>query len=475
MGVIINRPVLERLHQGYQSLSIALSALEYSIKYADPKILVNRTVKLKDSKLVLKDTQSKTVKLDINDFNSIYVVGAGKATARMTLTLCEILKGRISDGAINVPYDTNVQIDRISITEANHPLPDESGVNGTKKIVDILKKTRRTDLIFVLISGGGSALLPLPVEGISLLNKQEIVNAIMSGGASIHEINVVRKHLSMIKGGQLLRYINRDCTVVSLILSDVIGDNLETIASGPTVADSSTFKDAASVLKKYHLWNGKRRRNSPVKKVIIKGMKGIINDTPKPGDPIFKKVHNMLIGNNALVCENAVKYLKKRRLPALNLGSAFDGEARNFGRMLAELATNFKISTTPFAFVLGGETTVKLNKIKYNGIGGRNQEAILAAILNSKFCLRDDISIVCMGTDGIDGSSDAAGGLLTPKTISIIKEKKLELKKYLNNHDSYNALKEVDSLIITGRTGTNVNDIAIICRLKYSNSINVKL
>jgi glycerate 2-kinase len=317
-----------------------------------------------------------------------------------------------------------------------------------------------------LISGGGSALLPLPAEGITVLNKQEIASTIMSRGASIHEINVVRKHLSMIKGGQLLRYVNRGCTVVSLILSDVIGDNIETIASGPTVPDSSTFKEAGLVLKKYHLWNDKKAQNAAVKEVIIKGMKGNINDTPKPGDPIFKNVNNLLIGNNALVCENAVKYLKKHRLQALNLGSSFDGEAKNFGRTLASLAHNFGISFSPFGFVLGGETTVKLNKRKNNGSGGRNQEAILAAILNFKFQCRDDISIVCMGTDGIDGNTDAAGGLLTPKTISITNEKKLELKSYLNNHDSYNALKKVNSLIITGRTGTNVNDIAIICRLK---------
>lgn len=463
MGIIINRCVLERQHKGCQSLNIALSTLEYSIKYVDPKILVNRTVKLKRSKLRLKDIKSEKVELDLNDFGSVYVVGAGKATASMTEALYGILKGRISYGAINVPYQTNKQIDRISITEANHPLPDESGVNGTKKILDILRKTTSTDLVFVLISGGGSALLPLPAQGITLLSKQQIVNAIMSRGASIHEINVIRKHLSMIKGGQLLRYVKKGCTVVSLILSDVIGDNLDTIASGPTVPDSSTFKEAALILKKYKLWNGKR---GPVKEVIIKGMKGNINDTPKPGDKIFNKVHNLLIGNNALVCENAVKYLKKYSIQALNLGSSFDGEAKNFGRMLAKLAANYKIPFTPFGFVLGGETTVKLNKMKKNGVGGRNQEAILAAILSSKFHSHDDISIVCMGTDGIDGNSDAAGGLLTPKTISMIKEKKLELKRYLDNHDSYNALKKVNSVIMTGRTGTNVNDITIICILK---------
>ncbi len=161
LGIIINRSILERHHQNYRSLNIALSALEYSIKNVDPKILVNKTVKLKGSNLSLNDIQGKTVELNLDDFNSVYIVGAGKATARMTAALCNILKGRISYGAINVPYHTKGQIDRISITEANHPLPDESGVNGTKKIVNILKKTKSIDLVFVLISGGGSALLLL--------------------------------------------------------------------------------------------------------------------------------------------------------------------------------------------------------------------------------------------------------------------------------------------------------------------------
>jgi glycerate-2-kinase len=452
----------------YRSLNLTLSVLESAMKFIDPEKLVNRSFKLEGSKLSIIDTQNKTAaaSLDLQEYDSIYLVGAGKGTARMAVAVCNILKGRISGGAINVPYNTNVQIHGISITEAGHPIPDKSGINGTKKIVNILKQTKGSDLVFVLISGGGSALMPLPLDGLTLPNKQKITQAMMSTGASIEEINVVRKHLSKIKGGGLIRFLNNNCKVISLILSDVIGDNLATIASGPTVPDSSTFKDAEKILKKYHLWNSRREENYAAKMLIIKGIRGTIEDTPKPGDKIFQNVHNIIIGNNSLICEKAIKYLKKRGLRAMNLGSSFNGKAKNFGVFLSKLASDFSMSFAPFALVLGGETTVKLNAEKYNGIGGRNQEAILAAAINSKFGDANDITIVCMGTDGIDGNSNAAGALLTPKTLSIIKRKKINLKKYMYNHDSHSALKKLDSIVITGRTGTNVNDVAIICRLR---------
>ena len=186
--------------------------------------------------------------------------------------------------------------DKVSVTQANHPTPDEAGVVGTKKIIDILKKTGQSDLVFVLLSGGGSALMPLPSSGITIGDKQRIINMMMSAGASIDEINVVRKHLSKIKGGQLLSFVKTGCTVISLILSDVIGDKIEIIASGPTTPDSSTFRDAEIILKKYDIW--KKIKNSAAGEVIFKGINGIIKETPKPGDPVFGKVHNLLVGNN---------------------------------------------------------------------------------------------------------------------------------------------------------------------------------
>jgi len=348
------------------------------------------------------------------------------------------------------------------VTEAGHPLPDKAGVQGTIKIVELVKKATERDLIFCLVSGGGSALLPLPLKGISLHDKQKITNAMLSVGATINEVNVIRKHLSLVKGGRLVRYVKGGCTVVTLILSDVIGDEIDIIASGPTVPDRSTFQDAAEILKKYRLW---QKPFTSVRRLIMKGINGEIEDTPKEGDPIFEKVHNILIGNNSLLCDYAAQYLGKHVGTVMNLGSSFAGEAREFGYYLADLGKDAIRSPESVALVMGGETTVKLNRFKRNGLGGRNQEAVLSAALKCSFPPRADISILCLGTDGVDGNSKAAGAILTPETMSRIKASGVKVKEYLNRHDSYRALRKLRSIIVTGRTGTNVNDIAIVCRI----------
>jgi glycerate 2-kinase len=310
-----------------------------------------------------------------------------------------------------------------------------------------LKRAAHNDLVIVLISGGGSALLPLPAPGVSLADKQRITRMLLRSGASIYEINTVRKHLSAVKGGQLLRHVNESCNVVSLILSDVIGDDLGMIASGPTYPDSSTFTDALRVLRKY------RVKDPDAAKFIAKGVKGEIAETPKPQDPVFSRTQNMLIGNNAIACKAAAGYLKKRGVKTVHLGSEFNGDAKDFGAFLARLTSGF--GRRGCAVVAGGETTVKLQQRK-NGLGGRNQEAALACLTKLD---RQDVAVGCMGTDGIDGNSNAAGALLSPKTIVLAR--KMNLQIYLDVHDSYRALKKLHSLIFTGYTGTNVNDISI--------------
>ena len=466
MAIITNRMSLERRHHEYHSLKYALDALESAIMTVQPEILIRRALKLRDSKLSISDIRGNKSELDINNFKSIFVVGAGKGTAKMAKALCHILKGKITYGAINVPYGNKTHLDSIYITEANHPIPDEAGIEGTKKIINILKKTHKSDLVFVLISGGGSALMPFPVGGLKLEDKKKITYKMLASGASIDEINIVRKHLSLIKGGQLVRFVKRGCAIFSLILSDVIGDNIATIASGPTVPDNSTFKDAAFILQKYHIFANKTLEKSPIFTIIKKGLEGSIDDTPKPGNSIFDNVYNFLIGNNTLACNKAVESLRKNNIQVIHLGSSFNSQAIDFGKLLGRLTTDFAISSLPIAFVLGGETTVKLNKRRENGKGGRNQEAILSAAMKCRFEDRDDITIVSMGTDGIDGNSMAAGGLLTPKTLYLIQKMNINLKKYLKNHDSYTALKKINSSLISGGTGTNVNDIAIICIMK---------
>ncbi|HET7149308.1 MAG TPA: DUF4147 domain-containing protein [Candidatus Nitrosopolaris sp.] len=465
----MNRTNLQLNHHSSRSLKISLSALEFCLRNSDPKKLVDNAVKLRGSKLLLTDIRNNIVKLDLDDYESIYVVGAGKAAARMSNAVSTILKKRLSGGAINVPYDTSknrignaIKTRQIKVTEAGHPLPNDAGVRGTLKIVELVRKASEHDLIFCLVSGGGSALLPLPHYGISLQDKQKITYLMLSVGATINEVNVIRKHLSLVKGGRLVRYVQAGCTVLTLILSDVIGDEIDTIASGPTVPDRSTFRDAAEILKKYRLW---QKPFGSVRRLIMRGINGEIEDTPKEGDPIFEKVHNLLIGNNSLLCEYAAKYLGKRVGNVKTLGSSFSGEAREFGYYLADLAHDAVQSPESVALVMGGETTVKLNRLKRNGLGGRNQEAVLSAASKSKFPPKADITVLCLGTDGIDGNSKAAGAILTPETLYRIKASRLKAKEYLDSHDSYRALRKLRSLLVTGRTGTNLNDIAIVCRI----------
>jgi glycerate 2-kinase len=448
--LIANHRKLAKFHND-KSAKLILNALEVAVDSVRPEALVKQAVVKFDRALSVRNIYGTIVKF--RKFDNVYVVGAGKAAGGMADALYSILKDRISAGAITVPRGTKIKSRVIEVTEASHPVPDRSGVQGTKKIIDVLERGGQGDLVFVLISGGGSALLPMPAPGISLHDKQMITNLLLGSGALIQEINVVRKHLSSVKGGQLLRHIDKSCTVVSLILSDVIGDDITAIASGPTCPDNSTFKDAQKILKKYHI-----KSPSAVDTYINKGAKGEIGDTPKSGDPVFSSVHNMIIGNNAVACKRVVDYFRLRGLHAIYLGSDFDGEAKVFGRFLARLSSD--LTGTRFAIVAGGETTVRLNKLR-NGRGGRNQEAALACAieLGSK-----DVSVAFMGTDGIDGNSDAAGALVSPKVALLAK--KIDLQKCLDRHDSYHALKNIHSLIFTGYTGTNVNDIAIAASVK---------
>lgn len=444
--MIANRRELVSFHND-RSSRLLLAALEAGVKSVMPGALVRRAVKF-ERELTVRDILGR--KILIRNFDRVYIVGAGKAAAGMASALHTILHRRVVEGAITIPYGVRATIKGISVTHASHPAPDRSGIEGTRKILAVLNKARPDDLIFVLISGGGSALMPLPAPGISLADKQKITDRLLGSGASIEEINAIRKHLSAVKGGQLLHHVH-GCTVVSLIISDVVGDNLGVIASGPTCPDNSTFQDALKILKKYRI-----RGPNAVLERVVRGTKGRIEETPKPGDLTFSGVHNLLIGNNAIACKSAVDYLKKRGLHAVHLGSEFDGEAKKFGTFLARLASD--LGSQPFALVAGGETTVKLGR-SGNGTGGRNQEAALACIMELR---RQDVTAAFMGTDGIDGNSDAAGALVSPKTIALAK--KLNLNKYIESHDSFRVIKKLRSLIITGYTGTNVNDIAMICK-----------
>jgi glycerate 2-kinase len=465
LGVILNSKLLKKQNKTSFSINLVLSAIERAISSVDPQILIDKAVRLKANKLFFTDLQRKNVVFNLEDIESIYVIGAGKATARMAFAILRLLKKRITSGAINVPYDSSLRLDQISITEAGHPIPDEAGIRGTRKIIQTLNKTRERDLVLFLISGGGSSLLPMPALGISLSTKQYVNKALLSAGACIQEINTVRKHLSSVKGGQIVRHIRPGCKLVSVIISDVIGDDPADIASGPTSPDKSSFIDAKRVLMKYDLWKTNGKHGSFIRKTISRGIRGLVRDTPKPGDSIFNNVANIVIGNNDLACRSALGYLRKKNVNAIHLGSSFAGQASQLGAYLSYLESQL-YSCLPSAFILGGETIVNLDHMKVTGTGGRNQECALSALMNIQSRKCSDTTICCIGTDGIDGNSNAAGAILSPTTILKSRRMKEKLKSYMSSHDSYNAFRDLDSLIITGKTGTNVNDISIICKVK---------
>jgi len=449
--------------------------------------------------LTIKDVKKKSIHFDLDQFSSIQIIGAGKATAKMAIALEEILRKKkyeIDSGAINIPYDEKIKPNFLKVTEASHPVPDKNSVKGTKTILDLLKNIKGRTIVFGLISGGASSLLCAPTFGLDLRSKQEITKLLLKSGASIHEINKVRKHLSRVKGGNLVRNINPGTIFVTLILSDVVGDDLNIIGSGPTVGDNSTYNDAIKILKKYRIWELLDiKRMKKVKNILEMGRTGGLQELPRPGDAIFNNVYNILIGNNELACKSALSNIKKNGARTFYLGSNFTSEAKTFGKNLASILLNDKFesdgkqkekklqynSSKPkiLAFVLGGETVVKIgssipiNKSKRNeksniyktGQGGRNQEAILSSIEYLKLAKIKDYTILCCGTDGIDGNSKYAGGIVTPTTINRSIYGKLDLYEYLTSHDSTTYLKKVKSVIKTGRTGTNVNDISIVCKI----------
>jgi glycerate-2-kinase len=459
-----------------------MSALKKAMKSVDPVVLINRAINVKDNKLlVVRDVNEVQYNFDLKDYESFHIFGAGKATARMAKSLMDTLNIEISSGAITIPYNEKVLPDKLIVIEAGHPIPDENSVRGTKQIIDLLKKIQSKSLVFVLISGGSSSLLCYPLDGVELKSKQEITKLLLKCGASINEINTVRKHLSKIKGGRLPKYVNKKAKIITFILSDVVGDDLSIIGSGPTVGDNSTFANSIEILEKYGIWNKNDDEKAidiiNVKKVLEQGNKGFIEDTPSINDKLYENVSNILIGNNEIACKSAMKELLNFGIKTRYLGSNITSEAKVFGKKLAELlklqpttSVNKKEGTDSFAYVMGGETVVNLTtnenlNNKVDGKGGRNQEAIVSSINYLQDIQNlDDFTIICCGTDGIDGNSECAGGLVSPSTLDYIKRAKINVNSVLNSHDTETLLKKVKSHIITGRTGTNVNDIAIICK-----------
>jgi hydroxypyruvate reductase len=386
-------------------------------------------------------------------FRHIYVIGAGKAGAAMAQAAERVLGRRITAGLVNVKDGHVAKLRRIELNQCGHPVPDERGARGSARIAQIATGAGRDDLVICLVSGGASALLPLPADGINLEEKQATTRLLLASGATIHEINAVRKHISRIKGGQLAR-LAAPARVEALLLSDVIGDDLDVIGSGPTAPDASTFATAAAILDRYAI---RQRVPASVRERIDRGVRGEIPETPKPEDPLFARVRNTIVGGNRLALDAAARTARNLGYRTLVLSSSIQGETREIANMHAaiarEIAAFGRPVRPPACIVTGGETTVT---IRGDGLGGRNQEFTLAAAL--EIAGLDGVVVFSAGTDGTDGPTDAAGAIADGQTLA----RNPEARGYLDRNDSYGYFQPLGDLVITGPTNTNVMDVRLI-------------
>lgn len=459
---------------------IIIHILEAALRAVDPLEAVKNHLSVAGNTLRIG-----TQNYPLDEIERILVVGGGKAGTPMAAAVHGMLGDRITAGAINVKYGHTAgaggwrvrfghggetvrvpvpaETGPIRITEAGHPVPDAAGQAGAERIVALLSGLTPRDLVLVLISGGGSALLPFPAKGISLADYQTLTGLLLRCGADITEINVVRKHCSRLQGGQLAR-LAWPAQVATLILSDVVGTPLDAIASGPTVPDHSTFADAWAVLERYAIVD---QVPDSVRTHLRQGVAGLIPDTPKAGDPPFERVNNVVIGDNLIAGRAAVTKAERLGMRGLLLTTFIQGEAREVGCAVAGLAqgiaTGQSSITPPACLAMGGETTVTL---RGDGLGGRNQElALAAAIALDGYLLPEgtQVAVVSLGTDGTDGPTDAAGGIATADSLARARKMGVDARAALANNDSYRFLSALGDLVITGPTQTNVNDLILVC------------
>jgi len=388
--------------------------------------------------------------IDLSNFEKIFIVGFGKASVGMAQAVCDSVN--IENGIV-VTNDPNKKVENSNVTTfvGGHPIPNNNSLIGAEKILELVENCNENDFLIVLISGGGSALLSKP--RIELEDMQKTTDLLLKSGADINEINTIRKHLSYVKGGQLAA--SAKCTVVSLIISDIVGDPIDFIASGPTYPDSTTYEDAQKTIKKYDLW---QKLPDSARKTIEDGIKGVIPDTPKDGS-VFDNVYNFIVANNTLACKAAEDKAEELGYKTMLLTTSLAGEARDVGKYLVDKAKNYKTYAKKSIFISGGETTVT---IKGNGRGGRNQEMVLSSVEDIS---DSDIVFVSFATDGIDGMSNAAGAIADAFSLRSASEKNLDPEKFLDDNDSFEFFKKIDDLLMTGPTGTNVMDIQIIIKI----------
>lgn len=394
---------------------------------------------------------------DLDSHDKIYVVGAGKGAAPMASALEELLGDRIEQGLVVVKYGHTLPLRRIALREAAHPVPDAAGEKAAHDILDIVAKATERDLVLCTFTGGASALTPALCDGVSLDELRAATSLLLQCGASIHEINALRKHLSVFGGGNLARTASPAC-LASLIISDVVGDNLDVIASGPTAPDASTFTECEEIIRRYGIGSGLPRS---IRRRLDDGLAGHIPETPKPGDSLFRRVQNHLVATNRQALEAAAATAVAAGYNTTILTDTMTGEARHKAVELVAAArhTGEQLASddAPCCLLAGGETTVTL---KGTGKGGRNQEMALAAALQLEG--QHHIAMLCLGTDGTDGPTDAAGGFASGRTAAAAREQGIDPLQHLDENDAYTLLDKTGFLLRTGPTLTNVMDIVVL-------------
>ncbi len=436
------------------------SIFSHALRRVDPYEMIIRSMSVEDDTLVISN-EAGTIREDLRSYRDIVVLGIGKASSKMGKAMEEVLGERISRGMVVTKYGHAEPLKRIRVMQAGHPIPDENSVAGAGALFDLASDADEKTLILNLVSGGGSALFSLPPEGISLEDKQKTTKVLLESGADIGEINSIRKHLSRVKGGRFAR-ASFPARMINIILSDVVGDRLDTIASGIAVPDDSTYAQALDIVSRYHIRN---RLPKSVVQYLESGEKGDVPDTPKQGDPVFSRVLNVLLGNNLAACSAARDQGANLGYRAVLLTSTLTGEAREAAKFFASVARDIRRGTADFArpalIVAGGETTVT---IRGTGKGGRNQEMALS-FLNEFFDNQpgaEGIYFLSAGTDGTDGPTDAAGALVGPGLPGEAARIGLDPGPYLENNDSYHFFERAGGLFITGPTNTNVCDIQLM-------------
>ncbi len=407
--------------------------------------LLRRAATVQGSRLIVGD---RSWNLDERD--RVIVLGCGKAGAAMAHGVEALLGDRIAEGFVVVKDGYTSPTSHVRLAEAAHPVPDARGQAAARRMLALAGSAGRDDLILFLVSGGGSALTPAPALGISLSEKQAVTGLLLAAGATINEVNAVRKHVSDFKGGQLARAAS-PAPVLALILSDVIGDPLDVIASGPTAPDPTTFAEALDVLIQHNVLD---RVPLSIRSRLEAGRRGKVAETPKPGDPLFARVSNHIVGNNTLIIDAAAASARALGYEPHLLTRALHGEAR---QVAAELVKQGRRLRPPACLIAGGETTVT---VRGRGLGGRCQEFALAAAL--ALPASEDLVVLAAGTDGTDGPTEAAGALIDDGTVSRGRAAGLNARQTLDDNDSHRYLRASGDLIVTGPTNTNLLDLYLV-------------